>query len=50
MPKSTHMLVWIMSDRVIPRSFRFMEGFGVHSLRLVNAEGRQNEAVVRVRW
>ena len=40
MPESTHMLMWIMSDRAIPRSFRFMEGFGVHSFRLVDAEGR----------
>ena len=40
MPESTHMLLWIMSDRAIPRSFRFMEGFGVHTFRLVNAEGR----------
>jgi catalase len=39
MPESTHMLMWIMSDRAIPRSFRFMEGFGVHTFRLVNAEG-----------
>src|SRR5579872_1847894 len=40
MPESTHMLMWIMSDRAIPRSFRFMEGFGVHTFRLVNAEGQ----------
>ncbi|MGE0729164.1 MAG: catalase [Acidimicrobiia bacterium] len=39
MPESTHMLLWIMSDRAIPRSFRFMEGFGVHTFRLVNASG-----------
>src|SRR3984957_14791746 len=37
MPESTHMLMWIMSDRAIPRSFRFMEGFGVHTFRLVSA-------------
>ena len=35
MPESTHMLMWIMSDRAIPRSFRFMDGFGVHTFRLV---------------
>jgi catalase len=35
MPEMTHMLMWIMSDRAIPRSFRFMEGFGVHTFRLV---------------
>ena len=40
MPESTHMLMWIMSDRAIPRSFRFMEGFGVHTFRLINAEGK----------
>ena len=38
-PESTHMLMWIMSDRAIPRSYRMMEGFGVHSFRLVNAAG-----------
>ncbi len=38
-PESTHMLMWIMSDRTIPRSLRMMEGFGVHTFRLVNAEG-----------
>jgi catalase len=40
LPESAHMLMWVMSDRAIPRSFRFMEGFGVHTFRLVNAEGR----------
>ena len=39
MPEATHMLMWIMSDRAIPRSFRFMEGFGVHTFRLVSARG-----------
>jgi catalase len=39
MPESTHMLMWVMSDRAIPRSFRMMQGFGVHTFRLVNAEG-----------
>jgi catalase len=38
-PESTHMLMWAMSDRAIPRSFRMMEGFGVHTFRLVNAAG-----------
>lgn len=38
-PESTHMLMWIMSDRTIPRSLRFIEGFGVHTFRLVNAKG-----------
>ncbi len=48
MPESTHMLLWIMSDRAIPRSFRFMEGFGVHTFRLVNAEGRST--YVKFHW
>jgi len=39
MPESTHMLMWIMSDRAIPRSLRMMQGFGVHTFRLVNASG-----------
>ena len=47
-PESTHMLLWIMSDRTIPRSFRFMEGFGVHTFRLVNAEGRST--FVKFHW
>ncbi|MER8574372.1 catalase [Mesorhizobium sp. M1338] len=36
-PESMHMIMWVMSDRAIPRSFRFMQGFGVHTFRLVNA-------------
>jgi catalase len=36
MPESTHMLMWAMSDRAIPRSLRMMQGFGVHTFRLVN--------------
>src|SRR5256714_3457006 len=48
LPESTHMLMWIMSDRAIPRSFRFMEGFGVHTFRLVNAEGRST--FVKFHW
>ena len=39
MPESTHMLMWQMSDRAIPRSYRMMQGFGVHTFRMVNAEG-----------
>ena len=38
-PESMHMVMWIMSDRTIPRSFRFMEGFGVHTFRLIDADG-----------
>lgn len=37
-PESMHMIMWVMSDRAIPRSFRFMEGFGVHTFRFVNAK------------
>jgi catalase len=39
MPESTHMLLWVMSDRGIPRSYRMMQGFGVHTFRLVNRDG-----------
>lgn len=39
MPESTHMLMWVMSDRAIPRSLRMMQGFGVHTFRLVNGRG-----------
>lgn len=39
MPESTHMMLWAMSDRAIPRSYRMMQGFGVHTFRLVNAAG-----------
>ncbi len=39
MPESTHMLMWMMSDRALPRSFRMMEGFGIHAFRFINARG-----------
>ncbi|WP_395332097.1 catalase [Novosphingobium sp. BL-8H] len=39
MPETLHMIMWAMSDRAIPRSFRMMEGFGVHTFRLVNKAG-----------
>jgi catalase len=48
MPESLHMIMWVMSDRAIPRSFRFMEGFGVHTYRLVNAEGKST--FVKFHW
>jgi len=48
MPESTHMLMWAMSDRAIPRSFRFMEGFGVHTFRLVDAKGESR--YVKFHW
>ncbi|WP_395402096.1 catalase [Pseudoduganella sp. UC29_106] len=38
-PESTHMMMWAMSDRAIPRSYRMMQGFGVHTFRMVNANG-----------
>src|SRR5918995_1556988 len=47
-PESMHMVMWIMSDRTIPRSFRFMEGFGVHTFRFVNAEGKST--FVKFHW
>ncbi|MES3002100.1 MAG: catalase [Pseudomonadota bacterium] len=48
MPETTHMLMWIMSDRTIPRSYRMMEGFGVHTFRLVNARGASH--LVKFHW
>ncbi|MEZ5667677.1 MAG: catalase [Alphaproteobacteria bacterium] len=47
-PEAMHMVMWIMSDRTIPRSLRFMEGFGVHTFRLVNAKGRST--FVKFHW
>src|SRR5450756_1684349 len=40
MPESTHMLMWAMSDRAIPRSLRMIEGFGIHTFQMVNAKGK----------
>jgi catalase len=48
MPESMHMIMWVMSDRAIPRSFRMMEGFGVHTFRLVNDKGRTR--LVKFHW
>ncbi|WP_090557738.1 catalase [Pedobacter hartonius] len=48
MPESTHMIMWLMSDRAIPRSYRMMEGFGVHTFRLINAEGKSS--FVKFHW
>jgi catalase len=48
MPESMHMLTWVMSDRAIPRSFRMMEGFGVHTFRLLNAAGKST--FVKFHW
>lgn len=47
-PESMHMIMWTMSDRAIPRSFRFMEGFGVHSFRMVNDQGQAT--FVKFHW
>lgn len=48
MPESTHMLMWVMSDRGIPRSYRMMQGFGVHTFRFVNAQGESR--LVKFHW
>jgi catalase len=48
MPESTHMLMWVMSDRGVPRSYRMMEGFGVHTFRLINDKG--NSSFVKFHW
>ena len=48
MPESTHTLMWVMSDRGIPRSLRMMQGFGVHTYRLVNARGESH--FVKFHW
>ena len=48
MPESLHTIMWAMSDRSIPRSLRMMEGFGIHSFRLVNAAG--NSIFVKFHW
>ncbi|QIO43809.1 catalase [Rhizobium leguminosarum bv. trifolii] len=47
-PESMHMIMWEMSDRAIPRSFRFMEGFGVHTFRFVNAT--DESTFVKFHW
>ena len=47
-PETTHMLMWVMSDRAIPRSYRFMEGFGVHTFRFVNRAGESS--FVKFHW
>jgi catalase len=48
MPETTHMLMWVLSDRGIPRSYRMMEGFGVHTFKLVDSEGRAR--LVKFHW
>ena len=48
MPESTHMVMWAMSDRTLPRTFANMEGFGVHTFRFINAEGKST--FVKFHW
>lgn len=48
MPESIHMLMWMMSDHVLPRSMRTMEGFGIHTFRFVNDAGRST--FVKFHW
>ncbi len=48
MPESMHMVLWVMSDRAIPRSYRMMEGFGVHTFRFVNDAGESS--FVKFHW
>jgi len=48
MPESTHMIMWAMSDRTIPRSLRTIEGFGIHTFRMVNAKGKST--FVKFHW
>jgi len=47
-PESAHMVMWVMSDRSLPRSYRMMEGFGVHTFRLINAKGVAH--LVKFHW
>ena len=47
-PESMHMIMWVMSDRAIPRSLRFMEGFGVHTFRMINA--KDQSTFVKFHW
>ncbi|MEP6718736.1 MAG: catalase [bacterium] len=48
MPESMHMIMWVMSDRAIPRSLRMMEGFGVHTFRFINERGKAR--FVKFHW
>lgn len=48
MPESMHMIMWVMSDRAIPRSLRMMEGFGVHTFRFINDKGKAR--FVKFHW
>jgi catalase len=48
MPEAAHMTLWVMSDRAIPRSLRMMEGFGVHTFKLINGQGKAT--FVKFHW
>ncbi|MGN6279536.1 MAG: catalase [Sphingomonas sp.] len=48
MPETTHMLMWAMSDRALPRSLRMMEGFGIHTFKLINDAGKTT--FVKFHW
>jgi catalase len=48
MPESAHMIMWVMSDRALPRSYRMMQGFGVHTFRLLNQQGKST--FVKFHW
>ncbi|AKD04526.1 catalase [Pontibacter korlensis] len=48
MPETNHMLMWVLSDRAIPRSFRMMDGFGVHTFRFINEAGKSR--FVKLHW
>jgi catalase len=48
MPESMHMIMWVLSDRTLPRSYRMMQGFGVHTFRFVNEQGKAR--FVKFHW
>jgi catalase len=48
MPESMHMIMWVLSDRALPRSYRMMEGFGVHTFRFINEQGKSR--FVKFHW
>ena len=49
LPEATHMVMWVMlSDRALPRSLRMMEGFGIHTFRFVNEQGKAR--FVKFHW
>ena len=48
MPESMHMIMWVLSDRALPRSYRMMDGFGVHTFRWINEQGKSR--FVKLHW